>query len=430
MNLNSHKLGFWSVFALVIGSQVGSAIFLLPATLAPYGFLGVLGWVGSGCGAIALAVVFAALCTRYPKTGGPHVYAEQAFGKVAAFFTGWTYWIISWVGTTVVVVASIGYLSPFIGAQHPLVYFLFEALLVLFIVLLNLRGVQVAGRVELMLAILKSIPRILIPFCALWFFSPKNFVIQEPSTTVDFFQLLGRTMLLTLWGFIGLESATAPAGAVENPSKTIPRAIVLGTLSVALIYVFNSIALMGLIPGNVLMSSKAPYVDATQLIFGGSWYLIISIMTALVCISNLNAWTLISGQIALGLAEDNFFPDTFARKNRYDAPKWGLIVSSAGVVPLLFLTMHENMAYQISMIIDFSVTAFLFIYLISALGFLKLLVQQKEPAPLYQWFACCIAILFCSWIIYTTPLRILGIASLFVASGLPLYLLWYRRQNG
>jgi len=429
MNLNSHKLGFWSVFALVIGSQVGSAIFLLPATLAPYGFLGVLGWIGAGCGAIALAVVFATLCNRYPKTGGPHVYVEQAFGKLPAFFTGWTYWVISWVGTTVVVVASVGYLSPFIGAQHPVVYFALETVLLFCIVLVNLRGVQLAGHVEFTLALLKTIPLILIPFCALWFFNPNNFVVQEPSTTADLFRLLGRTMLLTLWGFIGLESATAPAGSVKNPSKTIPRAIVLGTLTVVMVYVFNSIAIMGLIPGNVLMYSKAPYVDAAQLIFGGSWYFIISIMTALVCISNLNAWTLISGQIALGLAEDRFFPGIFARKNRYDAPKWGLIVSSAGVVPLLFFTMHENMAYQISTIIDFSVTAFLFIYLVSAIGFLTLLIQQKEPVPFYQWFAGCIAIIFCSWIIYTTPLATLGIATLFVISGLPLYL-WYWRRRG
>lgn len=429
MNVSSHKLGFWSVLALVIGSQVGSAIFLLPATLAPYGIFGVLGWIGSGCGAIALAIVFATLCARYPQTGGPHVYVDRAFGKIAAFFTGWTYWVISWVGTTVVVVASIGYLSPFIGEQHLIVYFIIELFLLLLIVLLNLRGVQMAGYVEFILAILKSIPLILIPLCALWFFNPTNFTVHESFTSLSFFQLLGRTMLLTLWGFVGLESATAPAGAVENPSRTIPRAIVLGTLTVVLIYLFNSIALMGLVPGTILMDSKAPYVTAAQFIFSGNWHLVISMMTTVVCISNLNAWTLISSQIALGLAEDNFFPAFFTHKNRYDAPQWGLIISSAGVVPLLFLTMHENMAHQISMIIDFSVTAFLFIYLISTLGFLKLLMRQKERVPWYHWVAAIIALIFCSWIIYTTPLRTLGIASLFVLSGLPLYFIWYRRRK-
>ncbi len=115
----SRKIGFWSVFALVTGSQIGSGVFMLPANLAPYGFYSLAGWLFSGAGAIALALVFAGLCARFPQTGGPHVYVHHAFGRGWAFFTGWTYWVISWVSTTAVVVVSIGYLTPIIGHQSP-----------------------------------------------------------------------------------------------------------------------------------------------------------------------------------------------------------------------------------------------------------------------------------------------------------------------
>lgn len=108
-------------------------------------------------------------------------------------------------------------------------------------------------------------------------------------------------------GFIGLESATTPAGAVENPSKTIPRAIVLGTLTVALIYILNSLGIMGVVPSTQLMNSHAPYVDAAQVIFGGNWHLLISLLASIVCIGTLNAWMLTSSQIAFGLAQDGLF---------------------------------------------------------------------------------------------------------------------------
>src|SRR5437879_699390 len=122
----SRRIGFWSVFALVTGSQIGSGVFMSPATLAPYGIWGLLGWVVSGLGALSLALVFSELCTRFPKTGGPHVYVKEAFGKTAAFFTGWTYWIVSFVSTTAVIVTSIGYLSPLLPFEPGFFYVVLE----------------------------------------------------------------------------------------------------------------------------------------------------------------------------------------------------------------------------------------------------------------------------------------------------------------
>lgn len=131
MNHQSRTIGFWPVFALVTGSQIGSGVFMLPATLAQFGLFSLVGWIISGIGAIALSLVFAQLCTWLPRTGGPHVYVKEAFGESAAFFTGWTYWIISWVSTTVVVIASIGYLLPLIGETSTTTTVLLEIALLL-----------------------------------------------------------------------------------------------------------------------------------------------------------------------------------------------------------------------------------------------------------------------------------------------------------
>ncbi|MFP3017185.1 MAG: amino acid permease, partial [Wolbachia sp.] len=177
-----------------------------------------ISWVISGLGAISLALVFALLCAKFPETGGPHVYVKHAFGPTAAFFVGWTYWVSSWVSSTAVTVASIGYLAPLFHNDIQSIHLLLEITLILVIMLINLRGVTTAGRVELLLTIVKIIALLAIPVAGLFFFDRNNFIVSEEISTLTMSQVLARSTLLTLWCFIGLESATAPAGSVNNPA--------------------------------------------------------------------------------------------------------------------------------------------------------------------------------------------------------------------
>lgn len=418
----SRKLGFWSVFALVTGSQIGSSVFMTPATLAPYGLYSLVGWAISVFGAIALCLVFSALCGRFPKTGGPHVYVHQAFGATAAFFTGWTYWVISWVSSTALVVASISYLTPFLGDTTPEILICLEISLLCLIGALNLRGVHAAGSAETVLTALKILPLLILPVAALFFFDINNFMVAPDVEALPTAQVLVRVVVLTLWGFIGLESATASAGSVENAAKTVPRAIVLGTLSVAMLYILNTLGIMGLLSGAELSQSQAPYVDATHFLFGGHWRLVIAAIASIVCIGTLNAWVLASGQIALGLAQDGLMPKIFSHTNKHHAPVWGILISIFGIIPLLVLTHKDHMSAQIGAIIDFSVITFLFIYLIATLSFFKVVLQNsQERRRVAPWCYGGIALCFCIWTIWETPVTTLLIASLFIVSGLPVY---------
>ncbi len=423
----SRKIGFWPVFALVTGSQIGSGVFMLPASLAPYGGYSLLGWIISGLGAIALALVFAQLCNWIPKTGGPHAYVQEAFGSTASFFVGWTYWVISWVSTTAVIVTSIGYLGPIIGVHSTEVTLLLEILLVLLITALNLRGIKAAGSAEFILTALKIIPLVLMPLAAFMYFNAENIAVAPAIESLPAPHILSQVTLLTLWGFVGLESATTPAQSVVNPEKTIPRAIILGTISVAILYFFNSLGILGVIPSAELANTSAPYSAAAQYIFGGNWHLMISLIASIVCIGTLNAWMLASGQIALGLSEDGLMPRFFSKKNKFEAPYMSLLISCAGIIPLLMLTADKNLAQQMTTIIDFSVVAFLFVYLSCCLSFLKLLPGKKMARfwPLAYGIA---ALLFCSWVIYETSLATILVASLFTLCGIPVY--FYRKHKG
>jgi APA family basic amino acid/polyamine antiporter len=422
----SNRIGFWSVLALVVGSQIGSGVFMLPASLASFGMYSIAGWIASAIGAISLAMVFASLCARFPRTGGPHVYIERLFGRDISFFSGWTYWVVSWVSTTAVIVAAIGYLSPFIGSQSPYVYLALEIILLLLMGGLNLFGVSIAGRAETVFTLLKFLPLVIVPIAAIWLFDIDNFQVSEAIASQGASSSIAQAALLTLWGFVGLESATTPAGSVENPARTIPRALIIGTIIVALIYMFNSVAIMGLIPGQILASSSAPYATAAQYVFGGNWHLWISLAASIVCIGTLNAWILTSGQISLGLAEDKMMPEIFARRSSNGAPYTSIICSCLGIVPLLVLTANKNIAGQVAAVIDFSVTSFLFIYLLCAI--VNLVLSWRNRAGILSIFNSLVAISFCVWVISETSLNTIIISSLFTLSGIPLYFFWYRRQ--
>lgn len=420
----SNKAGFWSVLALVVGSQIGSGVFMAPANLAPFGGYTIIGWVISGVGAMALAMVFAGLCARFPKTGGPHVYVEQFFGKDISFFAGWTYWVVSWVSTTAVIIAAVGYLSPFIGDQDPSVYLLFEILLLLCMCMLNLFGVSIAGKAEVLFTVLKFLPLFIVPAVAIFYFDADNLAMSDKIATQDTSLTLAQVTLLTLWGFVGVESATAPAGSIKNPAKTIPRALIIGTFIVAIVYILNSISIMGLIPAAELQASKAPYADAAQHIFGGQWHLVFSLAASIVCIGTVNAWVLTSGQVSLGLAEDKLMPAIFGKRNKYNAPYISIIISCLGILPLLILTSDRSIAGQIEVVIEVSVVSFLFIYLLCSMVYLWCTWKTSLPGT----FIAILAILFCGWVISQTSLTTIMISSLFTASALPLYIFWYKQK--
>lgn len=414
------KLGFRSVLSLVIGSQIGSGIFLLPASLALLGPMSLFGWCISGVGAILLALVFAQLSTIVAKAGGPHTYIERVFGRRAAFFAGWTYWVVSWVSSLAVIIAAVGYLSPILGIQNPLIILCLEMLLITLITLINIRGTTLAGSIEVFLTLMKCLPLILIPLGALFYFKTEHFFPLNPSGA-SLSKTLSAASLMTFWGFIGLETATVTSGIIENPKKTVPKAVILGTLIVALIYFFNSVSMMGAVPGEILARSQAPYVDATQIIFGAGFDTLIAIVAFIACVGTLNAWVLTSGQIAMQAAKDGLFPPLFSRMNPSGAPFISLLIPLFCTLFLLIFTLTPDILSQLNQIIDISVTIFLFLYLGCSAALLKMAFKEKIKIPLLYKIAAPLAILFCVWILSFTKLSHLLICSLFTISGIPIY---------
>lgn len=421
-----NKTGFWSVLALVMGSQVGTGAFMVPACLAPFGFGGLQGWLVSGTGAVLLALVFARLCCAFPRTGGPHVFAEAVFGRFAGFVTGWTYWMVSWISTAAVISTMAGFLLPLVGPLSPGGVVMLEWGLLLSFLLVNLRGIVFSGRVELFLSACKVFVFLVIPLVALAFFDPahagtrpvQDGTLETPATLT----------MLTLWCFVGLEAGTTPAGSVERPHITIPRAVVWGTLGVALLYILNSFCMIGALPWQTLASSSAPYADLARMVLGEKGGLVVSALGAFVCMGTMNAWILVSGQVGLGLAEGAFFPTWFSRTNRYGAPYVSLLLSSVGLFPLLLLTARPRLADQVLMIVDVSTAALLWVYGLCACAWL-VCWWRDASRTVRGGIAGGGALLFCIWLLVCVDKTVLLQATLLPLAGCLIRAVYARRTK-
>lgn len=373
------KLGLWMLTALVAGNIVGSGIFLLPASLAEYGSISLLSWIATAGGALLIALVFAKLGTVMPRIGGPYAYCREAFGDFVGFQMAYNYWIALWVGNAAIAVALTGYLSffwPFLAKNAGLSCCI-SISLVWLMTFINLMGVRHAGVFQLLTTILKLIPLLLIALVGIFFIHP-HYLADFNMTGKSNFTAFGSAATLTLWSFIGLESASVPAGHVENPTRNIPRATILGVLIATVVYILSSIAVMGSMPLSQLAHSNAPYADAARLMFGPVGSIIVAIGAVISCLGALNGWILLQGQIPLAAAQDNLFPQIFKKKSANGTPVVGLVVSSILITALLLMTLSHSLVKQFTIIILLATLASLIPYFLTTMS--ELIIFLKYPA--------------------------------------------------
>ena len=263
------QLGLWMCVALVAGNMIGSGIFLLPSSLAPYGRISILGWLITSAGAVALAVVFSRLVFRMPSAGGPYAYTRAVFGDFAGFIVGWGYWISILATNAALAVAFVSYLTRFIPtlSSDRVAAALLALGAVWFLTGVNALGVRAGGRMQVITTGLKILPLAAIALFGLAHLDTANF---EPAAEIASHPLSSTTaaVTLTLWAFLGLESATIPAEDVRNPRRTIPRATLIGTVATAMLYIAGTAAVMGVMDTARLSRSEAPFAEAASLMWG------------------------------------------------------------------------------------------------------------------------------------------------------------------
>jgi basic amino acid/polyamine antiporter, APA family len=323
------QFGLPAAMALIVGSIIGVGIFNLPTSLAAYGPITLVSMALTTVGALALALLFAALSRRLPADGGPYAYARVAFGNRLGFANAWSYWITAWAGNAAIAVGWVLYVEHFINKDHNKLISVLLVLIGLWIpAAINLSGVKNMGSVQVITTIVKFVALAFVSTVGLFYIKSANFTPWNVSgeSTIN---AIGGGMAIALFSYLGVECAAVAAAKVRDPDRNVPRATILGTIATAVVYMLSLTAVFGILPTDKLAEASAPFSDAVNAMFGGTWAG--NVMAVAVIISGfgaLNGWTMICAEMPLAAAKDGLFPPAFKRISRNGVPAFGIVAST------------------------------------------------------------------------------------------------------
>lgn len=421
-------LGLWRSTALVVGNMIGSGVFLLPASLAVFGGISIFGWFFSTAGAVLVALVFARWGRIMPEVGGPYAYTRRGFGDFAGFLVGWGYWISIWCGNAAIATAFVGYLGVFVPglSDNPALAAVTAAGAIWLLSWVNARGVREAGIVQVATTALKLLPLIAVGTLGLLYFDAGNLRPLNLSGQPTF-SVLTATAALTVWAFLGLESATIPANDVRDPGRTIPRATVIGTLSAGVVYVLSTVGVMGVLAPAVLSGSTAPFADAAAAMWGGWASYAVAAGAAIACFGALNGWILLSGQIPYAAAKDGSFPANFGRLSKSGTPVFGIVASGVLATILLAMNYTRGLVGAFTFIILLATLTTLFPYVMCTAG--SFLVSDREGRRRFPWTLIpVLAFVFSLWAIAGLGRDTVYWGFLLLMAGVPVYV-WMKRSH-
>jgi amino acid transporter len=331
------SLGLAACTAVVVGNMVGSGFYLSPSAVAPYGLLAIVMWIVMAGGAICLGLAFARLARIAPATGGPYAYTRMGYGDFAGFLIAWGYWISVWASLPVIGLAFAGAILDVLPEYRSRAMAVALTLgSIWLVVLVNLRGVKEAGLFSSITTYIKLVPFAAIAIVGLFFINPENLVDFNPSGE-SLFVASAALAPLTMFAFLGLESATVPAGDVRDPERTIPRSTVLGISVAGLLYVLGTVAVMGILPRAELVGSIAPFSDAARVMWGPIGAGAITAAVIISSLGALNGWTLLMGQVPMAAAQDKLFPAVFGRLSSRGVPGVGIVISALLATALILV---------------------------------------------------------------------------------------------
>src|SRR6516225_9028333 len=325
----SSQFGLPAAIALIIGSIIGVGIFNLPTSLASYGPITLISMALTTVGALALALLFAALSRRLPADGGPYAYARVAFGNGLGFTNAWSYWITAWAGNAAIAVGWVLYVEHFVNkGQNKLITVLLVLVGLWLPAAVNLSGVKNIGSVQVITTVIKFVAVAFVAIVGLFYISSANFTPWNVSGE-SAINAIGGGMAIALFSYLGVETAAVAAAKVRNPDQNIPRATVLGTIATAVVYLLSLTAVFGIVPTSKLANATAPFSDAVNAMFGGTWAgNVMAIEVIISGLGALNGWTMICAEMPLAAADDGLFPARFKQISKRGVPAFGIVAST------------------------------------------------------------------------------------------------------
>lgn len=364
----------WDLVALTINGIIGAGIFGLPSKV--YALIGTYSLIAFVACALVVALIilcFAEVSSRFEETGGPYLYAREAFQPAVAFEIGWLFWLVRITAFAANCNLLINYLSFFwtpatsSGWRAAII-----VLVVVILVIVNLLGIRQAAIVSNLFTVGKLVPIILFIAAGLFFLNSQAYAFGPTPTTGAFSQ----SVLLLVYAFTGFEMATIPAGEARDPQRNLPRALLIAILVVAVLYIMIQVVCVGTLPG--LAQSQKPLADAGSQFLGAAGGAIISAGAVVSITGNLNILLLSGSRLPFAMAEQKQLPAFVGSiHKRFFTPYVSILITAA---IMLVLTLKSSFLAALTI----SVIARLVTYAATCLALPVLRRRRKAPAALFR----------------------------------------------
>lgn len=377
----ARKLGPWMSMAMVVGTMIGSGIYLLPATLAPFGPAIPFAWALTIGGTMTLAWCMARLARALP--GGPYVHIRSAFGDGAAFLTLWSYIVSQWTGVAAVSVAvagAIGHVVPAAASGAGIVIVALGSILALLVV--NLSGARSAGGLQVVATLIKIVPLMLVVLLLAVRFgggpAPKPLTANPLTANPLTFASILAAAALMLFSLTGFESAVMTSNVTKDAQATVPRATMIGTGTTGAIYFASTLACLMILPSAIAASSSAPFADAIAPVLGDGAGALVALIAAVSAFGTANALLLISAETTQSLAAAGDLPPVLAKANRRGAPHLALFLGAGLAAVLVIASASPDFVSVYAFITLISTVATLVLYAVAAAAAVRLKVVGRS----------------------------------------------------
>lgn len=409
----------WDLVAIAINGIIGAGIFGLPARA--YFLVGTYSLIAFVACALVVALIvlcFAEVSSRFDETGGPYLYAREAFQPAVAFEIGWLIWLARVTAFAANCNLMINYLSYFwLEATTPFWRAAIIILVVAVLAIINLLGIRQAAIVSNAFTIGKLVPIIIFIAAGLFYLNPQAYEFGPTPTAGAFSQ----SVLVLVYAFTGFEMATIPAGEVRDPKRSLPRALFLAILIVAILYIMIQIVCVGTLPG--LAQSQRPLADAGSLFLGAAGGAIISAGAIISITGNLNILLLSGSRLPFAMAEQKQLPAFVGSIHRKFFTPYVSILITAGL--MLFLTLKSSFLTALTI----STIARLVTYGATCLSLPVFRARNDVPAAVFRLpggtIVAILSLLLILWLLFNSSLGEAEAAAWAAGAGLVIYFAYW-----
>lgn len=406
---SSKKMSLMGLTTLVAVNMMGSGIIMLPASMAQLGAVSLLSWVVTAIGSMAIAYSFAQLGVLCPRSGGMSAYSEEAHGKSSFFMASFLYYLSLAIGNVAIAISAVGYLTPFFPWLGTGAVPLFVGVvgLIWLTTLANFGGPRITGQIGTVTVWGVIIPVGMLCIIGWFYFKPDVFAAAWNPNNMAVGDAIAASIPLTLWAFLGMESAAQNSDAVENPKKNVPLACMLGTMGAAVVYILSTTVIQGIVPNAELANSTAPFAVVYAQMFNPTIGKIIMALAVLACVGSLLGWQFTLSQTAKYTADGRMFPKFFSKVSAKNAPIIGMVV--AGVIQTLMAvsTMSPDATAQFNKLVNLAAVTNIVPYILSISALMVVMYKAKTVTHKFRTnlIAVFVAIFYSIYALYASGME-------------------------